>query len=242
MTAKIWYLYHSGFAVKTENHFLIFDYWKNTPEGAGLDEGVINPDMLRDEDVIFFASHKHSDHYNPEILSWVPRIPKLRLILSDDIDPVSAATMVGKRQVLVKDDFLLETFTSTDEGVAFLIEIDGLRIYHAGDLNWWHWDGESARYNLNMAASYKGQIDLLADKPVDIAFVPVDPRLESSYYFGIDYLMRAVDVRYAVPMHFGDDTSVVDRLLSSPEAADYRDHVLPLTKRGQSVEINIPED
>ena len=236
MSAKIWYLYHSGFAVKTDKHFLIFDYWKDT--GGGLKNGAINPDELVDEDVIVFASHVHGDHYNPEILNWRGKIPKLRIILSDDIPPADGAFMVGKRQILTQPDFLLETFTSTDEGVAFLLDIDGLRIYHAGDLNWWHWAGESAKYNKDMEYSYKGQIDLLGNKPIDLAFVPVDPRLEDSYYLGIDYLMSAVDVNYAVPMHFGDNADVVDRLLSSPAAEYYRDKIVALTKRGQSAIID----
>ncbi|GHU79731.1 hydrolase [Clostridia bacterium] len=238
MSAKIWYLYHSGFAVKTDGHFLVFDYWRDTPKGAGLESGVINPDELLDEDVIVFASHRHGDHYNPEILSWQGKIPKLRLILSDDIPAVDGAVMMGKRQILPRDDFMLETFTSTDEGVAFLIETDGLRIYHAGDLNWWHWEEETGKYNAEMAANYKSQIDLLADKPVDIAFVPVDPRLEAQYHWGIDYLMRAVDVRYAVPMHYGDDAATVRRLLADSAAAGYRERILPLTKRGQSAVID----
>jgi len=103
MSAKIWYLYHSGFAVKTDKHFLIFDYWKDT--GGGLKNGAINPDELVDEDVIVFASHVHGDHYNPEILNWRGKIPKLRIILSDDIPPADGAFMVGKRQILTQPDF-----------------------------------------------------------------------------------------------------------------------------------------
>ena len=29
------------------------------------------------------------------------------------------------------------------------------RIYHAGDLNWWVWPGESKQYNNNMTANFK---------------------------------------------------------------------------------------
>ncbi len=27
--ASIWYLFHSGWAIKTQNHFLIFDYYES---------------------------------------------------------------------------------------------------------------------------------------------------------------------------------------------------------------------
>lgn len=43
--AIIWYLFHSGWAVKTQSHFLIFDYWEmgNKPTDPSLANGFINP-------------------------------------------------------------------------------------------------------------------------------------------------------------------------------------------------------
>lgn len=240
MTITTWYLYQSGFAVDTGAHFLIFDYWRSSPRGRGLESGVIDPAALADRDVIVFVSHRHGDHYNPEILHWVKTIPKLRLVLSNDIPAAPGALMIGPREVATQPDFAVETFVSTDEGVGFLIDIDGLRIYHAGDLNWWHWAGESAQYNADMAANYKSQIDLLGGTPIDLAFVPVDPRLEAAYARGIDYLMRTADVRRAVPMHFGDHADVMDRLLADPLTADYRDRILPLPRRGQTAVFDAP--
>ncbi|MCL2126135.1 MAG: MBL fold metallo-hydrolase, partial [Oscillospiraceae bacterium] len=62
MEVKIRYLYHSGFAVQTPKHFLIFDYWKQRPKGKGLESGVVDPSALSGQDVIVFASHNHGDH------------------------------------------------------------------------------------------------------------------------------------------------------------------------------------
>ena len=237
MNARIWYLYHSGFAVQTAGHFLIFDYWKQSPQGKGLESGVIDPAALKEHDVIVFASHAHGDHYNREILSWGRTIPKLRLILSDDIPNVPGAVMMGQGMRTSQNDFKVETLTSNDEGVAFVVDVDGLCIYHAGDLNWWHWEGEPDDYNEGMAASYKSQIALLRDKRIDLAFVPVDPRLEEQYAWGINHLMRTVDVTHAVPMHFWDDGQIVDRLLRDEASAGYRERVIKLVKRGATAEI-----
>lgn len=46
--ACIWYLYHSGWAVKTKNHFLIFDYWETTGKSSKqtLEHGYINADEI----------------------------------------------------------------------------------------------------------------------------------------------------------------------------------------------------
>jgi len=236
MNFKIWYLYNSGFAVQTSGHFLVFDYWRDTPKGAGLDSGVIDPAALREKDVVVFASHSHHDHFNRVILDWHKEIPKLRLILSNDIRAASGALSIGPNETLTQPDLTVHTLKSNDQGVAFIVEVDGLRIYHAGDLNWWHWEGEPDEDNEFMAASYKEQIALLAGKPLDLAFVPLDSRLGAQYAWGFDYLMRNVEVRHAVPMHFFDEPSVYESIRQDPVSEGYRDRIIGLTKRGESAQ------
>lgn len=231
----VWYLYHSGFAVKTPKHTLIFDYWRDGP--GGLADGVVNPAELAGQDVLVFVSHAHSDHYNPVIKEWQKELPGLRYLLSDDVPTLPGSLMTAPNRSYDSGDFTLKTFASTDEGVAFLVELDGLVIYHAGDLNWWHWSGESESYNAQMSLDYRSQIDKLAGRAIDLAFVPVDPRLGDSYALGIDYLMRTAEVRRVVPMHFGQNTAVVDRLLQDPVSESYRERILPLTRRGQLAEL-----
>ena len=237
MSVKIWYLFHSGFAVQTTGHFLIFDYWRDKPKGAGLEGGVIDPSALKDLDVVVFVSHSHGDHYNRGVHKWKADIPKMRLILSDDIRPTEDALMIGPGKTLELPDMTVQALASNDEGVAFVVDIDGMRIFHAGDLNWWHWEGEPDDDNDGMAASYKSEIDKLVGKPVDLAFVPVDPRLEQQYAWAINYLMETVEVRHAVPMHFGNDSSIIQRLMDDPTSESYRNRVIGLTNRGEMREI-----
>jgi len=237
MSAKIWYLYHSGFAVQTVNHFFVFDYWRDKPKGEGLDSGVIDPVALCDFDVVVFSSHRHGDHFNRDILKWKKDIPKIRYVLSDDIRDPGDALMIGPGGTLTQSDFSVQALKSNDEGVAFVVDVDDMRIFHAGDLNWWHWEGEPDDYNEGMEETYKSQIDLLIGKPIDLAFIPVDPRLEEQYAWAIEYLMKTIDVRHVVPMHFGDEPSIVERLLEDPISAKFRDRILGLTKRGEMKEI-----
>ena len=64
----IWYLDHSAIAVETNNHLLLFDLFGKTlqpPKGMGLAQGFVNPDELRDKDVVIFVSHEHPDHFDP---------------------------------------------------------------------------------------------------------------------------------------------------------------------------------
>ena len=241
-SVKIWYLFHSGFAVKTEKHFLVFDYWRDKPKGGGLDSGVIDPAALRDEDVVVFVSHKHGDHYNRCIFKWRDCVPKLRIILSDDVRGIKDTQMIGPGATHTMPDMTVRTLASNDAGVAFVVDVDGLRIYHAGDLNWWHWEGEPDEYNAGMADSYKKEIDLLKGTPLDIAFVPVDPRLGEQYAWGMDYLMRTAEVRYAVPMHFGKDPSVVERLLRDKVTEAYRERIVGFTRCGEMKEWEEAEE
>jgi len=237
MSAKVWYLYHSGFAVSTAGHYLVFDYWRDKPKRGDPGKSVIDPAALRDQDVVVFVSHNHGDHFNRKILQWRSDIPKLRYIFSDDVRTDADANIVGPGTTLTLPDLTVQTLASNDEGVAFIVDVDGMRIFHSGDLNWWHWEGEPDDYNEGMAVSYKSQIDQLAGKPVDLAFVPVDPRLEEQYAWGIDYLMRTADVRHAAPMHFGDDIGIIRRLLNDPISQTYRNRIMQFTSRGQMIEI-----
>lgn len=238
MKAKVWYLAHSGFAVQTESSFLIFDYYLDEPKGGTIEQGVIDPKELAEKNVIVFVSHNHDDHFNPVVFEWQKTIPNIRYILSNDIPEIPNATMIGPDDTVEQEDLVVKTYRSTDEGVAFLVQIDGLAIYHAGDLNWWHWEGEPETYNIKMADDYKKQIDLLAGERIDLAFVPLDPRQERQYDWGVKYLIERNNVPYVVPMHFWNQPDVIDRLLAEPYMSCHANRICPLRHRGQYLEFS----
>lgn len=238
MKAKVWYLAHSGFAVQTESSFLIFDYYLDEPKGGTIEQGVIDPKELAEKNVIVFVSHNHDDHFNPVVFEWQKTIPNIRYILSNDIPEIPNATMIGPDDTVEQEDLVVKTYRSTDEGVAFLVQIDGLAIYHAGDLNWWHWEGEPETYNIKMADDYKKQIDLLAGERIDLAFVPLDPRQERQYDWGVKYLLERSNVPYVVPMHFWNQPDVIDRLLVEPYMSCHANRICPLRHRGQYLEFS----
>ena len=80
--AVIWYLYHSGWAVKTKNHLLVFDYTESPipPPGRSLEYGSILLSEISDQNVTVFVSHGHSDHYDPRILNWRAVVKKIRYV------------------------------------------------------------------------------------------------------------------------------------------------------------------
>lgn len=241
--AEIWYLFHSGFAVKTQRHLLVFDYYLDKPAGEprSLQTGVIEPSEIKNENVIVFSSHRHPDHYNPAIFNWMKEIEKIRYILSYDIRrarryapvPENKTQFIRPGEPVIETDLRVEALKSTDQGVAFLVEIDGLSVFHAGDLNWWKWEEESEAENRQMGLRYCAEIDRLAGRKIDFAFIPLDPRLEKNYLLGVDYFFKKTGCKTVFPMHFGDDYSVFDWLQSDVQSIGYRNNIAVIKKRGQ---------
>ena len=90
---------------------------------------------------------------------------------------------MGKNQTYELKNIRVQTLTSTDEGVAFFIECEGKSIYHAGDLNWWTWKGETKEEFLEMKKRFQGEIQKIKGKYFDLAFLPLDPRQEEKFYW-----------------------------------------------------------
>jgi len=208
--AEIYHLYHSGVAVETSNSFLIFDYFNDFPVGQerSIDNGVITADNLQAKDNnLVFVSHNHADHFNSVIFDWVKNNSNINYILSDDIDVSDKSNYykVKEYQKLELDDIYIETYGTTDQGVSFYLEVDGLNIFHSGDLNWWHWKKFTTEERKREEEDYKKELEKLKGKEIDIAFVPVDPRLEEFYYLAGRYFAENIQPKLIVPIHFRDN-------------------------------------
>lgn len=225
---KVTYLYHSGFTVEDERAMYVFDYYK----------GKL-PETEADKQMYVFVSHRHSDHFNPEIFEWEKEHTKIQYILSDDVeaDPAPNRIFLPPDKKIKIGTLKIETLRSTDEGVAFLVAFRDKRIYHAGDLNWWHWEGESIDYNRSMRKNYQKEIKKLARKKIDLAFVVLDPRQGGAAFSGIDYFMRNVRAEHVFPMHMWKDYGLTDRLLTSEISSGYRNRIHRVWEEGQTVEI-----
>ena len=196
---KITYLYHSGFAVETEQRVLVFDYYT---QGATYDN--FDPKKYEGKPIYVFSSHCHEDHSDWRMYTWQEDVTKY--ILSSDIRP--DRELGGKllrtepHQSFELDGMHIETLESNDEGVAYLVKADGKTIYHAGDLAWWHWNGDRPSANEAIKESYQREIDRMKGEKIDVAFVPADLRLEDKYSWTAKYFMDAVGADVLFPMHF----------------------------------------
>ncbi len=145
---KIYYLDNSGFALEIGSTLLVIDCYSFTehPEKSRFEKGYVDDEKLPGyQKVYVLASHIHGDHFNPEIFGLVRYNKNTFYILEKDIPApggVSAAFLgVGER--FSDGTIFVRAWPSTDIGVSFEIKIEGKSIFHAGDLNCWHWREES---------------------------------------------------------------------------------------------------
>lgn len=198
------YIHHSCFTVEIGDKFLVFDYYK----------GDIN---LKDRDIYVFSSHGHDDHYNPEILNWKKDFEKIHYIFSNDINIEESEniSLMGPYKERTIDDLKVRTFGSTDKGVSFLVNVEGINIFHAGDLNWWYWDDDSEKEKMDMENSFKKKVQRIKDTDVDIdmAFFPVDPRLGEYFHLGGEYFIKEIKPKHFFPMHAWDKYEISQKFI-----------------------------
>lgn len=199
--AIIWYLGHSGWAVKTREHLLVFDYADRDrlPSEPGLCNGRIEPSELAGEEVTVFATHEHGDHLDPRIYEWHGRIPDLTYVFGCRPDSAPPYRYMEGRQKRVINGMEVTTITSNDTGVGFVVNVDGLVIYHAGD---------HANRQRDFSGPYKAEIEFLAAQGVkpDIAFMPISGcgfGDQEAVKMGVHYTLATLHPSIFIPMHAG---------------------------------------
>jgi L-ascorbate metabolism protein UlaG (beta-lactamase superfamily) len=230
---RITFLAHSGFLIELPSVTLLFDWWKGTLP------------TLPAAPLYCFASHAHPDHFDPQIFSLDDGVRDVTFVLAKDIRlsrhnrekwGLSDATAekclrVGGNERLQLTGLAVETLPSTDEGVAFLVTADGTTIYHAGDLNWWHWEGEDKAWNRNMEVNFMRYLEPLRGRHIDLAMAPLDSRLESAADWGFRYLLELADIDRVLPMHQWEDFTVTAPFcMENPSLAP---KVVPVERNGQ---------
>ena len=226
---NIVYLNHSGFLVETASKVLVFDYYSK--EGHF---DFFQPEKYQGKEILFFVSHNHGDHFDARILQWADQAS---FIFSSDVELGAAfhgeSLIVKPHERYTFHGLIIETLLSNDEGVAFVVEGDGAKIYHGGDLNWWHWNGEGKEFNDAIAKSYQEEIARIKGRSFDVAFVPADPRLEDKFSWATDYFMEQVQAKAVFPMHFWGKFEVCEELA----ARAYGSRIMKITKENEAFSL-----
>lgn len=158
----IWWMGQSGYALKTFSSVFYIDLYLSehlTHKYAHTEKPHIRMTAapLRGQDItdayLVFASHKHSDHLDPGTLpDLFTASPDAHLVLPAPLVEYAVGLGLNRARLIpTSGDEFFEvgeldvhsipaahpTFETTPEGqypfVGYLIEVDGIRLYHSGD-------------------------------------------------------------------------------------------------------------
>lgn len=241
MNVDINYLFNSSFIVETENYLLIFDYYKDYVKKGSKNKsnGAISiDDLSTNKKILVFVSHSHEDHYNPVIFKWADKVSNIKYILSSDIKLKKSyenINIISPYEDIILDDVYVKAYGSTDIGASFLIKVDSVVIFHAGDLNWWYWKDDPQMEIEKAEIWYKDEVEKIKGAHIDIAFFPVDPRLEENYYLGPQYFIEKTAPKIFIPMHFGENYEITKKFTQVIQKQSTR--VVEITHRGQQINL-----
>ena len=247
---KVTFLHHSSFLIELEHTYLLFDYFAGDRVNGFHFTGTIPP-LDPDKEFYVFASHKHRDHFDMDTLKLADQYPKVRFIFSKDCKmsrnflakhgyPEHIAEKITYAAPEKKYDvgsIKIRTLISTDAGVAFSVTAEDKQIYHAGDLNWWHWEGVGDLINGRMERAFKREMRKIANEHFHLAFVLLDPRQEKDAFRGFGYFMQNIDADHVFPMHMWQNYSLITTYKKRTDNDYFLSRIVDITKENEVFEF-----
>jgi len=228
--ATIWYLGHCGYAVKTARHLLMFDYieLEEQVRERGLSKGFVDPAEIAAANLSVFASHSHLDHYDPVILTWEKTIPSIRYFFGWKAGlGARHQDLPAPRASATVDGLEIHTVNSHHSGVpevAWLVKVDGLVFFHAGD-----YQGKMARGATSNAADDMRYLMTKTDH-VDVAFLGA---VVEDWNLNV---VNGLAPRALFPMHYRKQEERYRAFAADLAAAGVKRPVICPTRRGDRFE------
>lgn len=199
---SVTYFHHSGFSVGCGDTLMVFDYWRGENQELQGQLLLSEADFKDYKQVLFFVSHEHPDHYDRVIYDF-KHLNYVHYILASDMPAEAEGDRIAVGEKRTYGDALITAYASTDLGVSFYVEINGLRIFHAGDLNLWHWREESTLRQITQAENlFYSAVATLVGKPIDLCMFPLDPRMGGMFEAGPNHFIMTCKPRVFIPMHW----------------------------------------
>ena len=188
---------------------MVFDYWDvGTNKDKCLANGSFCGKEMKDKNVYVFVSHDHMDHFDTTIYSWADQVsnityiygfkPEESWLYKDKSYMGPAYQYIDNNQTRTVNNVSITTHKSNDTGQGFLVEVDGITVYHPGD---------HALFTAEDEDVFKKEVDFIAGKTdhVDVAFLPVTgcpvrwkkEFIVEGFFYTIDKLMP----QQVFPMH-----------------------------------------
>ena len=241
------YIYHSCCAIEFDDFSIIIDYYIDSIKD-GEETGWVSQHLLQNDKPLYvLCTHSHGDHFNEKILSWDKERENITYLFSKEIvDTLTDNSLLKDEKIIYLDKFeeyrddniMVKAFGSTDAGASFYIEHKKKKLFHAGDLNNWHWNEEVPR---DEAFVYENQyiceLELLFEqvKKLDVAMFPLDPRLGKDFMRGGEQFVNKIKTKHFMPIHFGDSYKEIQQF--EPIARKAKTKLLKLEHTAQSFKL-----
>ena len=240
-TLTVTYLFHSGFLVAVEDVLLVFDYWRGENSALPAKACISEKDFERFRRVLVFVTHSHVDHFDPIIFDWDRAKYHIEYIISDDLPQGIPGRRMKPGDEAALDGITVRAFDSTDLGVSYYVEVLGRTVFHAGDLNLWHWREESTVREIKQAEEdLYDAVDQIRGLNIDLCMFPLDPRQGGLFDAGINHFVMSVKPRVVIPMHWQQRAEVP--LNYARRGRTRYTEILALTKPRERADITFGED
>jgi L-ascorbate metabolism protein UlaG (beta-lactamase superfamily) len=166
---QIRYFYNSGWMIETANHAIVIDFIQHAASGITINylQQLLRQASDKGKKPIVMITHDHNDHFDPAILELAKAFPQIEFIFGWQYKFSISASIktLNNRDSLFTSTYKIYSHISTDDGVGFLIQIDGNSIYHAGD---------HALWAEQITQQFTDELKFIRSKAkqIDIAFAP----------------------------------------------------------------------
>jgi L-ascorbate metabolism protein UlaG (beta-lactamase superfamily) len=192
--SHVWWLGQSGFLIGHDGRHLLVDPYLSdslTAKYDGTDTPhvrmhprVVQPEQLRFVDVVL-ATHGHTDHLDGETLRAIgaPLVAPAGIVELARERSGGEVTPIADGETVEVGGFRVEAVPAVHPGehcIGYVIGAGSLRLYHAGDTTW-------------VDPGVRG---------VDVAFVPINGKLDNLDGPEAARLAHLVEAALAVPCHY----------------------------------------
>lgn len=188
-----------------------------------------------------FISHEHPDHMDPVVFDWRKDHPITYIVSGDMPIGIRGKRINPGEEMRLTSRVSVKAFDSTDLGVAFLVDVCGLKVFHAGDLNFWHWREESTLKEIDEAEeAFRTAVEPITHEAIDVAFFPVDPRQGRLFEAGANYFILSVKPRLLIPMHFWGRAEIAAQF--ARQSRCHETEVVAMTRYGEQIRLEFSQD
>ena len=202
--AAVTFFYQSGFTAAVGKTLLIFSYWQeHVPQELRLND----KDLRGFNNIIVFVPRASIEHNDPAVWQISRGFP-ITYVAAGEAGPSvkdqTGVRLVRQGESLKVSNVQITAYGSTDAGVSFMVKVSGIHIFHAGDLNLWHWREQNTLREITRSEEeFYRVVSSINEDRIDICMFPVDPNLGGFYDAGANHFIMAKKPRLFFPMHFG---------------------------------------